>query len=217
MALQQRKRAALRSLVLWLAAAAADKAAPGRGVLIGLADGPRLAVASKGEPALAYPARRLWRLDDDTALAFTGLAGDARRVANAAHQRCLDYQRVGGGVINWAVSSTRAEGRRQRQVFDAPIPAARLAADLGASFAENACASGVERQRFLDTRQETAFVSSSFEQNQNFSERAGAKAARPWASKSSWPAGAARGGADGASTRAEGSTQASTRSPRPAR
>ena len=43
-----------------------------------------LAVASVEAEALAYPAQRVWRVDDGTAIATVGVAADARVVARAA-------------------------------------------------------------------------------------------------------------------------------------
>jgi len=92
------------------------------GVLVGVAGADAAFVgAASAEPAaagaLAYPFRRVWRLDARTTLAARGLAGDARLVARYARDRC----------------------RAHRRTFGSSPPPSRLAADLGAKFAAARC------------------------------------------------------------------------------
>ena len=72
-----------------------------------------LAVASIENEALAYPAQRIWRVDEDTALAAVGVAADARAVARAATILCLEH----------------------RATYSTPLPPARLAQALAQRFA----------------------------------------------------------------------------------
>lgn len=71
------------------------------------------AAVEDGQHALAYPAQRIWRVDDELAIATVGVAADARAVARAAKVLCLEH----------------------RATYSTPLPPARLAAALGARFA----------------------------------------------------------------------------------
>jgi len=72
-----------------------------------------LAVASVEAEALAYPAQRVWRVDDGTAIATVGVAADARVVARAATILCLEH----------------------RATYSTPLPPSRLAQALAQRFA----------------------------------------------------------------------------------
>jgi 20S proteasome alpha/beta subunit len=106
----------LSSILCCLAAvaAAAAKQEP-RALAVGasLEQSTHLAVASIENEALAYPAQRIWRVDDGTALATVGVAADARAVARAATVLCLEH----------------------RATYSAPLPPSRLARALAQRFA----------------------------------------------------------------------------------
>jgi len=72
-----------------------------------------LAVASIENEALAYPAQRIWRVDDGLSIATVGVAADARAVARAATILCLEH----------------------RATYSTPLPPARLARALAQRFA----------------------------------------------------------------------------------
>ena len=72
-----------------------------------------LAVASIENEALAYPAQRIWRVDDETSIATVGVAADARAVARAATVLCLEH----------------------RATYSTPLPPSRLARALAQRFA----------------------------------------------------------------------------------
>ena len=72
-----------------------------------------LAVASVDNEALAYPAQRIWKVDDGTALATVGVAADARAVARVATILCLEH----------------------RATYSTSLPPARLARALAQRFA----------------------------------------------------------------------------------
>ena len=106
----------LRASLCCLAAvaAAAAKQEP-RALAVGAAleSSTHLAVASVENEALAYPAQRIWRVDDETSIATVGVAADARAVARAATVLCLEH----------------------RATYSTPLPPSRLARALAQRFA----------------------------------------------------------------------------------
>ena len=106
----------LSSILCCLAAVAAARAKQEpRGLAVGasLEQSTHLAVASIENEALAYPAQRIWRVDDETSIATVGVAADARAVARAATVLCLEH----------------------RATYSTPLPPSRLARALAQRFA----------------------------------------------------------------------------------
>ena len=94
-------------------AAARAKQEP-RALAVGAAlESTHLAVASVENEALAYPAQRIWRVDDGAAIATVGVAADATAVARAATILCLEH----------------------RATYSTSLPPARLARALAQRFA----------------------------------------------------------------------------------
>ena len=88
--LDERMRlSSLRASLCCLAAAAAKQEPRALAAAASLESSTHLAVASVENEALAYPAQRIWRVDDKTSIATVGVAADARAVARAA--TCLLY------------------------------------------------------------------------------------------------------------------------------
>jgi 20S proteasome alpha/beta subunit len=110
------ERMRLSSILCCLAAVAAATAKQEpRALAVGAAleQSTHLAVASIENEALAYPAQRIWRIDDQTSIATVGVAADARAVARAATVLCLEH----------------------RATYSAPLPPSRLARALAQRFA----------------------------------------------------------------------------------
>ena len=107
-------RSASISLCCLLITATTAKQEP-RALAIGASreQGTHLAVASVENEALAYPAQRIWRVDDGLSIATVGVAADARAVARAATVLCLEH----------------------RATYSAPLPPSRLARALAQRFA----------------------------------------------------------------------------------
>ena len=103
----------LRASLCCLAAAAAKQEPRALAVGASLEQSTHLAVASVENEALAYPAQRIWRVDDDLSIATVGVAADARAVARAATVLCLEH----------------------RATYSTPLPPSRLARALAQRFA----------------------------------------------------------------------------------
>jgi len=96
-----------------LAAARAKQEPRALAAAASLESSTHLAAAAVDNEALAYPAQRIWRVDDGLALAAVGVAADARAVARAATILCLEH----------------------RATYSTPLPPARLAQALAQRFA----------------------------------------------------------------------------------
>ena len=107
------RSASIAASLCCLAAAAAKQEPRTFAVGASLEQSTHLAVASVDNEALAYPAQRIWRVDDETAIAIVGVAADARAVARAATILCLEH----------------------RATYSAPLPPSRLARALAQRFA----------------------------------------------------------------------------------
>jgi len=103
----------LRASLCCLALAAAKQEPRALAVGASLESSAHLAVASIENEALAYPAQRVWRVDDSTSIATVGVAADARAIAKTATILCLEH----------------------RATYSAPLPPARLAQALAQRFA----------------------------------------------------------------------------------
>ena len=111
--LDERMRlSSLRASLCCLAAAAAKQEPRALAVGASLKQSTHLAVASVENEALAYPAQRIWRVDDETSIATVGVAADARAIARAT-VLCLEH----------------------RATYSTPLPPSRLARALAQRFA----------------------------------------------------------------------------------